>query len=160
MSNKIPKANAAAIAWALKYQRAIIIGLLLVLLAVVFVNQNKRTLVPADIAGSSFTLEVVDTPALKRAGLSGRPGIGQQEGMIFVYSERQEVCIWMKDTRFSIDALWLDENQRIVRLGNDLAPATYPESFCKEAKYVVELNADTVERLGLKVADKIIIRNL
>lgn len=160
MSSRIPKASAAVTEWVRKNHRAIIVVVLIVLVAFVFVSKSSQKFVTANIGDKTFKLEVVDSPAKQRQGLSGREGLSELEGMVFVYPESREVCIWMKDMLFSIDALWLDKNQQIVRVENNLEPTTYPESFCKEAKYVIELDKNSVERLNLKTTDKIVIPNL
>jgi uncharacterized membrane protein (UPF0127 family) len=55
----------------------------------------------------------------------------------------------MKDMRFSIDIIWLDEAKKINMIKSNIEPATYPESFCSaDTKYVIELNQGTAARLG------------
>ena len=57
---------------------------------------------------------VADTPEARQQGLSGRAGLGESEGMLFVFPKDGEYAFWMKDMRFSIDILWLSGNGTIV----------------------------------------------
>jgi len=103
-----------------------------------------------------FVLDVASTQASREKGLSGRTGLDQSHGMLFIFSEADNTCFWMKDMKFSIDILWFDQDQKLVHIAKDASPASYPkESFCSPTatKYVIEVAAGTVERLGLKLGD-------
>lgn len=110
---------------------------------------DKLMLDPASTA--QFKLETVKTAAAQEQGLSGRVGLAKNAGMMFAYNDVAKRCMWMKDMRFNLDIVWLDAGHRVTSLVSNLTPATYPQSYCAQAKYVVELNAGTAWANGLRV---------
>ncbi len=116
-----------------------------------FLFQSRPT-VTLKSGGREYKLEVVATPESRQKGLSGRPDMPDDRGMIFVFDEPAVQCIWMKDMRFSLDIAWLDGEKRITHIEQAVSPDTYPRQFCpsEPARYVVELNAGEAERAGLK----------
>src|SRR3989344_8540481 len=101
--------------------------------------------------------ETVDSSAEREKGLSGRTGLGTDQAMLFVFDHADKYCFWMKDMKFSIDIVWLDSTKKIVHFERNVSPETYPNAFCpkQNARYVVEVNAGTVQNTGLKTGDKI-----
>jgi uncharacterized membrane protein (UPF0127 family) len=95
-------------------------------------------------------LEIADTPEARQTGLSGRSHMAETTGMLFVFEEPQTACIWMKDMHFNIDIVWLNDNKKITAFKKDVAPDTYPESFCQDdTRYVIELLTGTADKAGL-----------
>ena len=96
--------------------------------------------------------EFVETPELREMGLSGREGLGRNNGMLFVFdNETVNRCFWMKDMKFSIDMIWLDSDKKVVHIQENVSPDTYPESYCPDApaQYVLEVEAGRAEQLGI-----------
>jgi hypothetical protein len=107
------------------------------------------------IAGTSFSLETADTEVLKQKGLSGRENITADQAMLFVFDEPKQHCFWMKDMQFNIDMIWLDANKKVVAIEQNVSPETYPNSYCHDGQYVVEVAANRAAALGLNTGDKL-----
>lgn len=105
--------------------------------------------------GDVIEAEVVSTNVDRARGLSGREGLGENEGMLFVFSEPGKYGFWMKDMNFAIDILWLDDEGKIVHIEKDVHPETYPNSFApdEDALYVLEILAGKAHEQGLVVGD-------
>ncbi len=101
--------------------------------------------------------QIADTPAAQALGLGGRAGISANAAMLFVFSESERYGFWMKDMRFSIDMIWLDENKNVVFIKDNVSPATFPEVFMPNApaRYVLEVNAGFAKENGVKIGSKI-----
>jgi uncharacterized membrane protein (UPF0127 family) len=97
--------------------------------------------------------ETASTNSQRTLGLSGRSSMSRDKGMLFDFGEPAEYCMWMKDMRFSLDMIWLNSDQEIVYMIEDVTPETYPKSFCgpKDAQYVVEVNSGVVKAGDLRV---------
>lgn len=106
------------------------------------------------VRGSVFKTEIVSTPEEKARGLSGRDYIDRDAAMVFEFDQSKQHCLWMKDMKFAIDMVWLDESGRITAIERDVAPETYPKSFCHDGKTVVEFAAGTADRLPMYVGDQ------
>ncbi len=104
-------------------------------------SSNKITSI--DIDGFTLTVEIVDTPESRSRGLSGREGLADDAGMLFVFNEAGIFGFWMKDMLFSIDMAWLNDDFCIVYLARNVSPETYPTVFAPSvpARYVIEAKA-------------------
>ncbi len=107
----------------------------------------------------NVTVLVADTPEEHKQGLSGRTGLGPDEGMLFVFQKDDLYGIWMKDMNFSIDIVWLSLTGKVITIEPNVSPRTYPRSFTPRApaRYVLELPAGYTQRHNVKVGDTIII---
>lgn len=153
MSNKTQKNSDVKIESAPKSTQNIIILVLLAILVLV-VSALVFSYFPdkqVKINGQSVSVEVVDTPAERERGLSGRESLGRNRGMLFVFSDSSQYCLWMKDMKFPIDMVWLDDKKQVVHIEENAQPDSYPESFCpdKDTRYVIELNAGTADELAV-----------
>jgi uncharacterized protein len=149
---------------------------LLILLAVIssslflFSAMQFFTVVPAELTSSNSVTErtiqvkgntvrvtIADTQKKTSRGLSGRKGLGPDEGMLFVFPYEDIHAFWMKDMLFSIDILWLDKNGKIVYLKESVSPETFPATFAPEtpAKYVLEVQAGYSAKHGVRTGDVI-----
>lgn len=110
-----------------------------------------------------LTIPVVlaDTPALRERGLSGRASLSQDSGMLFVMDSSDVHAIWMKDMRFPIDIIWIDEFLRIVTITADASPNSYPTVFypSSPAKYILEVNTGFAREHGISVGDRVSFEN-
>lgn len=111
------------------------------------------------IGNGCFALERVDRGQTRERGLSGRESLASDRGMMFVFDDLGEQCMWMKDMRFALDIIWLDETGIVQKIEQNIHPTSFPQSFCSsgETKYVVELNAGSVEKISLKQGDKVVV---
>lgn len=103
------------------------------------------------------TLEKASTPEQRQRGLSGRQRLLATEGMLFEFDRPEAACMWMKDMHFSLDMVWLDSQQRIIKIAKQVAPETYPQSFCADspAAYVLELAAGTADMAALQLGQQL-----
>ena len=93
-------------------------------------------------------------------GLSIKNSLNENEGMLFFLGEPQQASFWMKNMKFPIDIIWLDETFSIVHIEQELQPC---ESvfYCKsykpnsEALYVLETTAGFTKRHNLQIGDNV-----
>ncbi|RJQ33749.1 DUF192 domain-containing protein [Candidatus Parcubacteria bacterium] len=106
-----------------------------------------------EIGGQQLDVYVADTPAKQELGLSGREGLGFNEGMLFVFEKDDEYAFWMKDMKFAIDIIWIDASGKVVHIEPNLTPDTYPHTYRPDvpARFVLEVNAGFVERNNVQV---------
>src|SRR4051812_48326835 len=63
------------------------------------------------VEGKIISIEVADTPEARERGPSGRESLPQGSGVLFVFDAPATYGFWMKDMRFPIDIVWLDEEK-------------------------------------------------
>ncbi len=108
-----------------------------------------------------FKVEVAEDMVSRAKGLSGRTGLGENEGMLFIFSGPGNYGFWMKGMKFAIDIVWI-RGDKIVGFSENLQPEIDKSIFNLTTYYppeavdwVLELGTGTVEREGLKVGDTI-----
>ncbi len=72
--------------------------------------------------GIPVQVEVVHTPEEKAKGLSGRAGLDEGKGMLFVFDPPSLPSFWMKEMRFPIDIIWIYHDKVIGVATNVPAP--------------------------------------
>jgi uncharacterized membrane protein (UPF0127 family) len=76
--------------------------------------------------------------------------------MFFPFYKSQVIVMWMKNTQIPLDMIFIDKHDRIVTIKTHAVPCSLDLiSSEKEAKKVLEINAGLVERLGIKVGQKV-----
>lgn len=104
----------------------------------------------------NFLVEVADTPELRSCGLMHRYSMPANHGMLFKFDRDHIITMWMKNTRISLDMLFIDVDGYIVDLYKNAEPLS--ETLIKSknlARSVLELNGGTIDRLGIGYLDRI-----
>lgn len=119
---------------------------------------DKEPLLIQTAAGKTlhFTVEVAVTPDQRAHGLMFRKTMGDDAGMIFDFGEPRRVAMWMENTFLPLDMLFADDTGTIRHIKENATP--YSRDIIDSmspVKYVVELNAGIVDKLGIKVGDRI-----
>ena len=118
---------------------------------------------PLSIKDTNFTVEVADTAEKRRLGLGKRESLKIDRGMLFVFDQTANYTFWMKDMKFAIDIIWLDENKKVVYMATDVPsePDKKDAELKKynlgvQAKYVLEINAGLAASHNIQVGDSAI----
>lgn len=103
-----------------------------------------------------FVVEVAATSEDQATGLMYRREMAPDAGMLFVYPAGSRVTMWMKNTLIPLDMVFISPAGRIthivertVPMSNELIGSNGP------VRAVLELNAGTASRLGIKVGDQV-----
>ena len=119
---------------------------------------------PAVAVGNTvFEVEIADTPQLRSKGLSGRDGLADMSGMLFVFESGRTSNFWMKGMRFPIDFVWIGEECTVVDTHPNAqppAPGTNDGDLPlyrsgSPAVYTFEINAGKVAEIGIEVGDNV-----
>ena len=108
-------------------------------------------------SGRVLQVEVMVKDQDRALGLMFRPSLPEDQGMLFVFRTPDFHGIWMKNCRFPIDILWLDEDGRIVHVAEAVPPckADPCPSYepLRRASYVVEINAGQAREENARVGE-------
>jgi|SRR3989344_4396151 len=107
-----------------------------------FVDNNQDN-IEIYVGNTRLLADIADSEAEIVEGLSGRDELLSNEAMIFVLPASSRAGFWMKDMKFPIDIIWIDDNKKIVYIENNISPETYPKIFYPDtdALYVLEVAA-------------------
>jgi hypothetical protein len=95
----------------------------------IIVNQDVR-----------LDTDVSSTNNERIIGLSKYTKLQKHQAMLFVFQEQGYYPFWMKNMKFPIDIIWLDEEKKIVFIKEYADPLDYPQSYNPESVslYVLE----------------------
>lgn len=105
---------------------------------------------------SKFSVELALTPPQLEFGLMYRDKMPADHGMLFDFGTSRPVMMWMKNTKLSLDMLFLDQKGVVTHIQENAVP--YSEAIISSdgpVAYVIELNGGIVRKLGLAVGDKV-----
>ncbi len=115
---------------------------------------------PAEIpltlpSGKVLQVELMIKDEDRAMGLMFRPSLPQNRGLLFVFERSDFYGFWMKNCRFPIDMVWLDEQKQVVHLAEAVPPCKADPCPVYEplrrASYVIEMNAGQARREKLVV---------
>ncbi len=126
-------------------------------------------LMPVEIGGRTYQLEIVADDTSRTVGLGGRSGLAPDHGMLFSFPDARLRRFVMRDCVFPIDIIFLDSAGRIVAMHHmpieepkkegesqyeyEMRLAKYSSRF--NAQYAIELDGGELERLDLKDGQQI-----
>lgn len=109
------------------------------------------------VGAVQIPIEIADTNEERALGLSNRESLAEGRGLLFIFEETGVYGFWMKDMKFPIDIVWIDENWVVVGIERRVTPNTYPTTFFppRPVKYVLELNSEEASRLGIDIGSRL-----
>ena len=133
-------------------------GFVLILLLLIFYLKPKTAEIK--ISGKTFSAEIADNPITRARGLMYRAA---PSPMFFIFPFPTAENFWMKNVKFPLDIIWIDENKKII--GTDRMEQC-ASGHCKiynppaEIKYALEVEAGFVQKNKVKVGQIVEIQNL
>lgn len=99
--------------------------------------------------------ELAATPQSRQIGLMNRRAMPAQHGMVFVFTEDQRHCMWMRNTLIPLSVAFLDREGRIVNI-EDMQPQT-ENNHCaaQPARYALEMNLGWFAEKGIRAGDRL-----
>ena len=139
-------------------RRIAILHLLLWLPAGAALAAEREKLVIETAGGRAFpfAVEIADTPKLRSRGLMFRTRMAVDEGMLFLFERDEVVSFWMKNTRLSLDMLFVSKTGEVVDLHRRAVPGSLGSIRSKmPVSAVLEVLGGTVAKLGIRPGDRI-----
>ncbi len=123
---------------------------------------------PMVVVGSTkVAVEVAQTDEQKRQGLSGREALSTGTGMLFKFSPKARASFWMKDMKFPIDMIWINDGV-IVKIDENVPvplPGTDDNHLIRyaspgEIDWVLEVPAGFAKQNGFKASEGVSFENI
>lgn len=111
--------------------------------------------------GKQFSTEFATDDASRELGLMNRTSLAADHSMLFIFVNDEPRAFWMKNTLIPLDILYFDKERKLISMQLNAQPckadpcAIYPSDG--SARYVLELQAGTAGRLGLKLGESLTI---
>ncbi|SCY80634.1 DUF192 domain-containing protein [Microvirga guangxiensis] len=133
------------------------LGLVLVLAGAAYAQALEAlSIVTQSGQRQSFQVEVARNDADRAQGLMYRRSMAPDRGMLFDFGRVEPVSMWMQNTYLSLDMLFVRPDGTIARIAANTEPLstrTIPSG--EPVLAVLELNAGTAAKLGIKPGDRI-----
>jgi len=126
---------------------------------VIFKKEGELTLYQKDSISRPITtldIEIADNDYEIQTGLMYRKSMQKNQGMLFIFPEEAPRSFYMKNTKISLDIIFIDKENQIVSIQKNAKPLDLT-SLASEgpAQYVLEVNAGLSELWNLKKGDPI-----
>ncbi len=132
------------------------------IIAVGLMNQKlsispARTTKTVSVGNTKISVEVANSEALRRKGLSGRTSLEANGGMFFVFTQKGvKPAFWMKDMLIPLDIIWI-KNSEVFQINKNVQP---PKKGAPDSQlslilpkdpidYVLEVNAGFSDKNGV-----------
>lgn len=106
-------------------------------------------------------IEIADDDDSRTTGLMFRNKLELNQGMLFVFDFEREQSFWMKNTVLSLDMIFVNKENKIVKIHTNTTPFSEKSySSFEPAIYVIEVNAGFTNKYSIQEGDKIVWRKV
>ena len=120
---------------------------------------RKEKMTVLKINSHEFNVEIANDPISQARGLAGRNSLPENQGMLFLFSDKTTRNFWMAGMRFPLDIIWIDGGT-IIGIAENIPPASNRNFLIytspSPADKVLEINAGLAGKLGIKIGDLVI----
>jgi uncharacterized protein len=116
------------------------------------------------IDSQSFNVTVATSETEREIGLSETKSIAPNQGMIFLFDKAGYYSFWMKNMKFPIDIIFINNDQIVTIHGNAQIikdqenPIIYSSTGASDK--VLEIQAGLSKKYNFKIGDKVKYENL
>lgn len=123
---------------------------LLLLLAALPAIAQAQPVVQLSAGMHLIRAEVAADMATRSRGLMFRKSLAPNAGMVFVFGEASQHCMWMKNTLIPLSVAFIDDAGTIINI-EDMAPQTEDTHCAKRpARYALEMDRGWFASRGIK----------
>lgn len=109
----------------------------------------------------TIDIEIADNYQERNQGMMHRSSMDFGKGMLFVFDYEEEQSFWMKNTRMSLDIIYVNANREIVSIYKHTQPfSTTSIPSIKPAQFVVETSAGFCDEFGIKEGQQIVFSRI
>ncbi|MFI3242306.1 MAG: DUF192 domain-containing protein [Alphaproteobacteria bacterium] len=103
-----------------------------------------------------YNVEIAKTKEELEKGLMFRETLNTDSGMFFEFEEVNGAVMWMKNTKISLDILFMSPEGKIVCIKESATPMSEDFIICREkVASSLEVNAGEVAKHNIKIGDTV-----
>lgn len=107
------------------------------------------------ISHHTFSVEVAHTEPARVQGLMFRQSLGENDGMLFVFSHPERYSMWMMNTDIPLSVAFLDEKGVILNIADMMPRTATTHGSTGPAKYALEMNLGWFVARNIKPGQRI-----
>ena len=128
---------------------------LLLLLAALPALAQAQQVVQLSAGMHLIRAEVAADMTTRSRGLMFRKSLAPNAGMVFLFEDASQHCMWMKNTYVPLSVAFLDESGTIINI-EDMVPQTEDTHCAKQpARYALEMERGWFAARGIKPGTKL-----
>lgn len=113
------------------------------------------TTVEIKLGDQRVNVELAISDDEKEKGLMYRSTMEKNSGMLFVYEDEYEMCVWMKNTKFPLAVAFINRDGEIINTHEMNVESTDDYCSAKPAMYVLEMEKGWFSRNNVVIGSKI-----
>lgn len=120
-----------------------------------FEKEGELDLIKDGNVVKSIDIEIADSPYEWETGLMYRETLGEDQGMLFIYSNAAPRSFYMKNTYIPLDLIFYDSNKTVVSIHENAVPmdeTSIPSG--SPAQYILEVNAGKAADWNVEIGDQ------
>ena len=147
----------------MNYKKITVIFCLIGLVVLIFLNWSRHSygtkLQIKNIETekvNDFLVKIAKTDAEKERGLMWVDSLPQDQGMMFEFENERIILMWMKNTKISLDMIFINKEGRVVGVKQNAKPESL-DIISSEilALKVLEINGGLAKKLNIKIGDSV-----
>jgi len=117
--------------------------------------QNAMPIMELSAGFHRIEAEVAANDQNRQVGLMNRKAMPTQRGMLFVFTQENTHCMWMRNTLLPLSVAFMDAEGKIINI-EDMQPQT-EDNHCarRPARYALEMNLGWFAQRGIKPGVKL-----
>ena len=117
--------------------------------------QNSMPMMELSAGFHRIEAEVAASDQNRQVGLMNRKAMPQQRGMLFVFTQNNTHCMWMRNTLMPLSVAFIDDEGYIINI-EDMQPQTEDNHCARQpARYALEMNLGWFAQRGIKPGVKL-----
>ena len=117
--------------------------------------QNSMPVMELSAGFHRIEAEVAASDQNRQVGLMNRQAMPQQRGMLFVFTQPNTHCMWMRNTLIPLSVAFIDDEGYIINI-EDMKPQTEDNHCARQpARYALEMNLGWFAQRGIKPGVKL-----
>ena len=117
--------------------------------------QNAMPVMELSAGFHRIEAEVAANDQNRQVGLMNRKAMPQQRGMLFVFTQNNTHCMWMRNTLIPLSVAFIDDEGYIINI-EDMQPQTEDNHCARQpARYALAMNLGWFAQRGIKPGVKL-----
>lgn len=135
----------------------VFLSVLVLTVLIMMINEKQNARVCFN--SNCFNARLAITNEERKKGLMHIDAIKDNEGMLFINEKEDIYPFWMKNVKFPLDIIWINEDKKVVFISENSKPCF--DDNCPhidpgvKAKYILEINAGLSKKIGLGIGSSL-----
>ena len=108
-----------------------------------------------EIENNVISVELARTKEEHSRGLMDRKSLGRYDGMLFIYAQKKNLCMWMKNTSIPLTVLFIDEKGYVLEMKDMIPNTETPHCSTNKVRFALELETNWLKSTNITVRSRI-----